>query len=178
MSKEKKKIKLLLLAALIIFSFGFLPKIVLALTPTKTICQEWQNPETDWCQYDPSSAPILPLIDEIVFFVLFIGIAVGAVNNIRYLVSIRKLLGLLKTKHPKNWRSLGEPSFWFLSFSIKKSLRVWRYINKEEYNSIGDQELTAVGSRARTFARYGIWYIAVLGSAILMMTLVSLFYSY
>ena len=175
MSKEKKKTRLLLLAALIIFSFGFLPKIVLALTPARTVCQGWQNPESDWCEYSPdSSSPFFAIVSLVLFF----GIAVGAVNNIRYLDSISKLLGLLKTKHPESWRSLGEPSFWSLCFSIKKSLRVWRFISKEEYSAIGDEELTALGSQARTFARSGIWYVVVLFSVILIMTLVSLFYSY
>src|SRR3989338_9789001 len=28
-----------------------------ALTPAKTVCQQWQNPEKDWCENFPGTMP-------------------------------------------------------------------------------------------------------------------------
>jgi len=119
-----------------------------------------------------TTSDVLTLIGGIGFFVLFIGIIVGFVVNLFYLNSVRKLLNKLKEKHPENWKALGEPTM-FLNNSPKNSLRVWRYIRKEEYKTLNDTELNAIGSRARKLLRFGISYFIVL-LALFIVVMVSL----
>jgi len=104
---------------------------------------------------------ILTLIGGIGFFILFIGIIVGFVVNLFYLKNVRKLLGYLKEKHLETWKTLSEPTI-FANNSPKNSLRVWRYIRKEEYKTLNDGELNTIGSRTRKLLRFSLSYFVVL----------------
>jgi len=121
------------------------------------------------------------MLEFSLFAVLFILILIGVVNNFLYLSYLRKLLNFLKEKYPESWKALGEPSIFKLSFSPKKVLRIFRYINNEEYKNVGDETLNLIGSRVKKFFRFGIVWVSLLTllimAATVMVSLAPIFFS-
>lgn len=108
-----------------------------------------------------TTSDILTLITDTASFIIFIGVIVGFVINFIYLNNLRKLLNYLRDKYPDKWKALGEPTV-FTNNSPRNAIRVWRYIRKEEYKDIGDDELNKIGSKARKQLRLAIPYFVVL----------------
>jgi predicted PurR-regulated permease PerM len=104
---------------------------------------------------------ILTLISSIGFFTVFIGIIIGFVINLVYLKNVRKFLNYLRDKHSDKWQALSEPTV-FVNNSPRNTIRVWRYIQKEEYKEIGDEKLNGIGTKVRRQLRFAILYFIVL----------------
>ena len=93
-----------------------------------------------------------------VLFVITVSLVfLGIINNVAYLINIRKFFKLIQEKSPQQYQVLTTSvgaSITSMNPSTLKTL--WSYLSKADYKSLNDQKLNILGNRVRILLLSGI----------------------